>query len=336
VTDTLAGGAPTRPPSTVTISPGRRRAQRMDRMASAVVVAAAALSILLVALVIIFLAIRAWPVFTTEAIGAKQFFTSFNWAPDANVGGGFGTATSYFGALSPICGSLAVVGLSLVIAVPLSVALALVIQEANPVLGRRYLRPAVELFVGIPSVVYGYLGFTILLPVLKPWAPPGADGSGILAAGIVLSIMITPTIASLSIDGLQAVPGSLKEASMALGATQWQTMRKVLIPSARVGIISGVVLGLARAMGETLAVALVIGDVNVLNTAAVRQHGIGALILAPFTTMTVAIADGVQNVAINPDGTAARYMLAIVLLAITFVCIVIVRLVSRSAQQLPS
>ena len=287
------------------------------------------MSVLIVALVISFLAVRATPVFTDPAIGAKQFFTSFNWQPDANIGG-FGTAESTFGALSPICGSLAVTGLALVIAVPLSLSLALVLEETNPVLGDRYLRPAIELFVGIPSVVYGYLGFVILLPILKHLAPAGADGSGILAEAIVLSLMIMPTITALSADGLHAVPRSLKEASMALGATQWQTMHKVLLPAARASIISGVVLGMARALGEALAVALVIGDVNVLD---VKTYGIRAL-LKPFTTMTVTITDGVNNITINPQGGAARYMLALVLLVMTFLCIVIVRYTNRKAVRI--
>ncbi len=327
----LGGAAPGgAPPRADVSSPARQRAQRRDTLAAAAVVAAAGFSIVLIGLVVTFLVIRATPVFTDPAIGITQFFTSSDWQPDANVGGGFGDVMSTFGALSPIFGSLAVVGLALVIAIPLSLALALVISETNPVAGNRYVRPAIELFLGIPSVVYGYLGFTALLPILKHLAPPGADGSGILAAGIVLSIMVTPTITSLSADGILAVPPSLREASYALGATQWQTMARVLLPSARANIISGIVLGLARAMGEALAVALVIGDVNVLD---IKAHGVRSL-LEPFTTMTVSITDGVNNIAINPQGAAARYMLAIVLLLITFLCIMAVRLATRKSARL--
>lgn len=324
------GGAELRPAprSPAAIAGARRRALRRDRVAGVVVQVAAALAVLIVILVVVFLAIRATPVFTSVGIGARQFFTTTDWAPD--VGTGFGGGVSTFGALAPIWGSLCVVSLALLLAVPLAVALALVIAETDPVVGQRYLRPAIELFVGIPSVVYGYLGFVLLLPVLKHLAAAGADGSGILAAAIVLSIMIVPTIATLAADGLLAVPRSLKEASLALGATQWQTVRRVLLPSARAGLVSGVVLGLARAMGEALAVALVIGDVNVIPS--LRQDGVRAL-LRPFTTMTVSITDGVQNLSINPDGTAARYMLALVLLVITFSCITLVRFINRRAPQ---
>jgi phosphate transport system permease protein len=141
--------------------------------------------------------------------------------------------------------------------------------------------------------------------------------------------MVIPTIATISADGFLSVPSALREGSMALGATQWQTIRRVLLPAARPSIISGIVLGFARAMGEALAVALVIGDVNVIPNFA--KEGVQAL-LEPFTTMTVSITDGVDKLAINPDGTAARYMLAVVLLVVTFLSILIVRVVARGRR----
>jgi phosphate transport system permease protein len=302
------------------------RAVRTDRVMRWVVLGAAGLSVLLIILVVVFLGSKALPVLRTP--GLREFFTSTDWQPDG-TGGGFGGA-SFFGALTPILGSLMVVALALVIAVPLALSAALILEETNPVIGSRVMRPAVELFLGIPSVVYGYLGFIALLPLLQRVAPPGRQGSGVLAAGVVLSIMVVPTIATISADGLRSVPRALKEASLALGATRWQTIRRVQLPTARATIISGVVLGLARAMGEALAVALVIGDVNALPP--VREYGLTSL-LFPTTTMTVTITDGVNQLAINPDGTAARYALALVLLAITFGCIAVVRLVNRGSPR---
>jgi phosphate transport system permease protein len=298
------------------------RAAHIDKLMRWVVMLAAALSILVIVLVVAFLAGKAVPVLHTP--GLRAFFGSADWQPDG-TGGGFGGA-AFFGALTPIAGSAMVVALALVIAVPLALATAIILEELNPILGTRVLRPAVELFVGIPSVVYGYLGFIALLPILERFAPPGRQGSGVLAAGIVLAIMVVPTIATLSADGLRSVPRALKEASLALGATRWQTIRRVQLPAARPIIISGVVLGLARAMGEALAVALVIGDVNVIPP--FRMYGLKALVF-PTTTMTVTITDGVNQLAINPDGTAARYALALVLLFITFGCIGVVRYVNR-------
>jgi phosphate transport system permease protein len=291
-----------------------------------VALGAAAISVLLIILVVAFLGGKAAPVLRTP--GLRHFLFSTDWQPDG-TGGGFGGVSS-FGALMPILGSFMVVLLALVLAIPLALSAAVILEELNPVIGTRVLRPAVELFVGIPSVVYGYLGFVALLPVLERVAPPGRQGSGVLAAGVVLSIMIVPTIATLSADGLRSVPRALKEASLALGATRWQTIWRVQIPAARAIIISGIVLGLARAMGEALAVALVIGDVNQLPP--FREYGLQAL-LFPSNTMTVTITDGVNQLAINPDGTAARYGLALVLLVITFACIAIVRLVNRGSAR---
>jgi phosphate transport system permease protein len=283
----------------------------------------AAVNVVLVALLVAFLLSRAWP--TIHDPGLGSFFGGTQWEPDAAIGFGVGL----FGALAPIFGSFAVVALALAIAVPFAVAVAVFISDTNPRAGERFVRPAVEVFVGIPSVVYGYLGFIVLLPLLRHLAPPGRDGSGILAAAIVLAIMVIPTVATISADGFHSVPRTLREGSMALGATQWQTIRRVLLPAARPSIISGIVLGFARAMGEALAVAMVIGDVNVIPN--FLKQGIGAL-LEPFTTMTVTITDGVDKLAINPQGTAARYMLAVVLMLVTFVSIVLVRLVARGRR----
>lgn len=326
MSELTAGGGPT--PSAAAHAAGargvRRRSRVLDVIAHRAVALAATVNVALVVLVVAFLASRAAP--GLKSIGLRQFFGSTDWQPDNGIGFG---GVAAFGALAPIVGSFAVVLAAAIIAVPFATAAAIVLVETNPRAGDRFIRPAVEVFVGIPSVVYGYLGFIALLPLLRPLAPPGRSGAGILAAGIVLSIMIIPTIASLTADGLAAVPAALREGSLALGATRWQTIWKVLLPAARPAMVSGVVLGFARAMGEALAVALVIGDVNVIP--AFRHEGLRAF-LEPFTTMTVSITDGVDKLAINPDGTAARYMLALVLLVVTFISILIVRMVVRRGE----
>lgn len=337
-TATSEGGAPQRP--ALAASGARSRAQLVDSVASLGVSLSAALAVIVVGLVVAFLAIQATPVFTSTAIGIGTFFTSFDWQPDFPVKGttgGFGGETgpfATFGALTPIFGSVYVVVIALIIAVPVALSLALVLEETDPVIGQRYLRPAIEIFVGIPSVVYGYLGFSVLRPLFVPLsAQGGGQGYGLFLAGIVLAIMVVPTIATLSADGLRSVPRSLKEASMALGATRWQTMYKVQLPAARATIISGVVLGLARAMGEALAVALVVGNVNQLPQ--FGKYGLRAF-FQPTLTMTTTITQNIQNIAIEPEATAARYMLSIVLLFITFLCIITVRYLSRRAPQVVS
>ncbi len=285
------------------------------------------MSLVVVGLVVVFLTINAWPGFVH--IGLDNFFGSATWDPE---GAAHTTANGFplprFGALTPIAGSITAVTLALVIAVPVGLALAIVIAEQGNQVGERVLRPAIELFVGVPSIVYGYIGLILLVPRLQGFAPPGASGYGFGAAAVVLGVMVVPTIATLSADALQAVSGSLREGSVALGATPWQTLWRVLIPAARPGIISGIVLGLARAMGEALAVALVIGNVPQLPQ---LQKGLSFLV-EPGMTMTTTITDGISNLGANPKAEAARYMLALVLLLITFGCVTAVRVVQRRSE----
>jgi phosphate transport system permease protein len=284
------------------------------------------MSLVVVGLVILFLTINAWPGFVH--IGIDNFFGSATWDPEGathSTANGFPEA--HFGALTPIAGSLVAVTLALVIAVPVGLALAIMIAEGRQV-GERVLRPAIELFVGVPSIVYGYIGLVLLVPRLQAFAPPGASGYGFGAAAIVLGVMVVPTIATLSADALQSLPATLREGSIALGATPWQTLWRVLIPAARPGIISGVVLGFARAMGEALAVALVIGNVAQLPQ---LQKGLTFLV-QPGMTMTTTITDGITNIGANPKATAARYMIALVLLLITFACVTAVRVAQRRSQ----
>lgn len=289
------------------------RSLRADRAARRAFLACAAAAVLLIALVVIFLVANASPVVRNGALG--QFFASTHWDPDAGIAGSHQPS---FGALAPILGSIVAVTGALLLAVPLSLAVAMFMVDLHPHLGRRVVRPAVEVLAGIPSVVFGYLGFTILVPLLTRFAPPGKDGSGTVAAAVVLAFMIMPTIASVAAEGFAAVPIALREGAMSLGATQWQVLRLVVLPAARGRVVTGVVLGLARALGEALAVSMVIGDINVIPS--VARDGIRAL-FAPFTTMTVTITDGVDSVALNPTGTAARYALAVLLLFGTFACV---------------
>ncbi|MGH7721930.1 MAG: phosphate ABC transporter permease subunit PstC [Candidatus Dormibacteria bacterium] len=299
---------------------GRRlRAERISRRGLA---AAAGLSLVVVGLVIVFLTVNAWPAFVH--IGLDNFFGSATWDPEGANHSGVGR----FGALTPIAGSVVAVGLALVVAIPVGVALAIMIAETGRHLGERVLRPAIELFVGVPSIVYGYVGLVLLVPLLARLAPPGRNGQGFAAAAIVLGVMVVPTIATLSADAIESVPASLREGSIALGATPWQTLRRVVIPAALPGIISGIVLGLARAMGEALAVALVIGGVAQLPH---LTDGI-TFLFQPGMTMTTTITDGISNLGANPKAEAARYLLAIVLLLITFACVTTVRAVQRRSE----
>jgi phosphate transport system permease protein len=304
-----------------------RRRLLVERISRIGFGAAAGLSLVVVGLVVLFLTIHAWPGFVH--IGLDNFFGSATWDPEgAYHSTAGGQRLAQFGALTPIAGSLVAVGLALIIAVPVGLALAITIAETRRGIGEHVLRPAIELFVGVPSIVYGYIGLVLLVPRLQPFAPPGGAGYGFGAAAIVLGVMVVPTVATLSADALQALPSSLREGSVALGATPWQTLWRVLIPAARPGIISGVVLGFARAMGEALAVALVIGNVAQLPQ---LQKGLTFLV-EPGMTMTTTITDGISNLGADPKAEAARYMLALVLLLITFGCVTAVRMAQRRSQ----
>ena len=304
-----------------------RRRLRAERISRRGLAAAAGVSLVLIVLVIAFLALRAWP--AVIHIGLDHFFGSATWDPDgAYHTDALGEPQYFYGAWTPILGSITVVVLALIVAVPAGICLALVLTETNRRLGSRTLRPAVELFVGIPSIVYGYLGLVVLVPRLAPLAPAGRSGQGFLAAAIVLALMIVPTVATLSADAFSAVPLALREGSLGLGATQWQTIARVLVPAARSGIITGAVLGFARAMGEALAVAMVIGNAPVLPD---MSHG-PRFLMEPGMTMTTTITDGISNLGANPKAEAARYMLALVLLLFTFLCVTAVRYSQRRAE----
>ena len=182
-----------------------------------------------------------------QEIGITEFLFGTVWRP----------GQEQYGILGMIVGSLMVTIGSLLLAVPLGIACAILLAEVAPYRVRMILRPAIELLVGIPSVVYGLVGLVLLVPNISKI---GGSGFSVLAASIVLMAMVLPTIISISEDSIRAVPESYKEGALALGATHWQTIRQVLLPAARSGIGAAVVLGMGRAVGETMAMIMVIGN----------------------------------------------------------------------------
>jgi phosphate transport system permease protein len=266
---------------------------------------------LLLISVYVFVGSKAFPIFAK--VSPLHFFFGADWTPYANP--------PDFAAGGVILGSILVVGIAILIAAPLSIGAALFLEQTDKVIGERLLRPVLEVFVGIPSVVYGWLGLTTLVPVIRN-INQGGTGQSVMAAALVLSIMIVPTVTTLSADAIRSVPGSLAEASYALGATRWQTIWRTILPAARAGITTGIVLGVARALGEALAVAMVIGNVPKLP----------GQLLGPASTMTTVISADLASRALNPDLNNALYTLGLLLLMISLALIIIIRYVSRGFE----
>ncbi len=216
----------------------------------------------------------AWPAIQQFGLG---FLTSQRWDPVQNV----------YGVLAQLYGTLVTALIALLIAVPIGIGIALFLSEDFlPDAVKRPLVFMIELLAAVPSVVYGVWGVYVLIPFLNPiarwlnqsfgWIPlfsSAPAGPGIHAAGIILAIMILPIISAISRDALVAVPGKIRQASYGLGATRWETIFKVIIPAAFSGIVGGIMLALGRAMGETMAVTLVIGNSNRISSASIFDQG---------------------------------------------------------------
>jgi phosphate ABC transporter permease protein PstC len=218
----------------------------MDKLVSRLLLVAACSSTAILALIALFIFEEGVPIMAKSGLGA--FLLGQDWSP----------MDGKFGLLPFIIGSLWITFGALVLGVPLGVACAVYLAEFSSPRWVSVIKPAIELLAGIPSVVYGFLGVMWLAPLIRDHL--GGPGLSIAAASCVLAIMILPTIVSISVDSLQAVPKSYKEGSLALGATQWQTVWRVLLPAARAGILAGVILGMGRAVGETMAVIMISGN----------------------------------------------------------------------------
>lgn len=207
----------------------------------------AVMSIILIALIIIFIFWEGLP--AIQRYGFFNFIFGMNWSP----------SDGQFGVFPMIIGTLAITGLSLLMAVPLGIFCAIFLAEIAPSSMRKILRPTIQTLAGIPSVVYGFFGLIVLVPFMR--VQFGGTGFSMLTASIVLTVMILPIIVSVSEDAIRSIPYEYKEASLALGSTHWQTIKNVLFPAAIPGVITSVILGMGRAIGETLAIIMVAGNV---------------------------------------------------------------------------
>jgi phosphate transport system permease protein len=233
-------------------SPGQRAF--MDRGVRTILLATALSSIFIVFLIIVFTVLESRE--AIEKIGLRTMLLGTVWRPGSIIG----TEEAQFGLIPMIIGSILATFGAVVLGVPLSIGTAILLAEVAPPNVREIVRPAVELLAGIPSVVYGLFGMVVLAPLIRKIQIPYNTGFGLLNASIVLAVMIIPTVTNIAEDALRAVPKRYKEGSLALGATHWQTILRVLLPAARSGIVAAVILGIGRALGETMAMIMVIGN----------------------------------------------------------------------------
>ena len=283
------------------------KAHRDERIALVFLMACSAVFVIGILLILGYLAISGTKLFFIDHVSPFTFLFSPN----------FDDSAHQYGAAPFIVGSLVATGFAIVVGGPLGVAVGVFFSELAPKRVANAMKPAIEVLVGIPSVVYGWLGLTLLVPLIAKVFHK--EGDGLLAAGIVLSIMILPTVISLSEDALRSVPGALREGSAALGATRWETISRVLVPAASSGIAVAVILGVARAIGETLAVQLVLGNANVI------PHSL-------FTPAAALTSEIVMDMGDAPDGSPlqhALFSMAFLLLLIAMGLIVLIRVALR-------
>jgi phosphate transport system permease protein len=269
--------------------------------------------------VIAALIVGAWP--ALQKFGAP-FVISEAWNP----------VTETFGAVAPIYGTIVTSLIAMLIAVPIGIMIALFLTELCPQGLRRTIGTTIELLAGIPSIIYGIWGLFVFAPFLQQYVQPALIatfgnitvlstlfagppyGIGMLTAGLILAIMVLPFITAISRDVFEAVPPVLKEAAYGMGCTTWEVFRNVVLPYTRVGVIGGVMLGLGRALGETMAVTFVIGN----------AHRISASVLQPGTTISATIANEFTE-AVGDIYTSSLIALGLILFVITFFVLAVAR-----------
>lgn len=304
-----------------------RREARVESIFRFATLASAWMVLLLLTGVIITLIYGSWPALKTFHL---DFLTRVKWNP----------VEDEYGALAPLYGTVVTSLIAMAIAVPLSFGIAVFLTETCPRWLRGPISTAIELLASIPSIVFGIWGLFVLAPILQrdvqPWliehlgSLPGIGklfqgppfGIGMLTAGVVLAVMVLPFITAVMREVFRMAPRSLKEAAYGMGATQWNVVWDVVMPWSRTGIIGGIMLGLGRALGETMAVTFVIGN----------AHRISTSILAPATTISAAIANEFTE-AVGDLYTSALIALGLLLFVLTFVVIAVARLMLLNLER---
>ena len=306
-----------------------RKAQNaavQDRFFFFLTLFSAVLVVLLLLGVMVSLLIGAWPALANFG---PAFVWTERWSPVKEI----------FGALAPIYGTIITSLIAMIIGIPVSFGIAVFLTELCPPVLRRPIGIAIELLAGIPSIIYGLWGFFFLAPFLQQTVQPfligtlgklpiigilfgGAPyGIGLLTAGIILAIMVLPFITSITRDVFLTVPTLLRESAYGMGMTTWEVVTSIIIPYSRVGLVGGIMLGLGRALGETMAVTFVIGN----------SHNISPSLLAPATTISATIANEFTE-ATGDLYTSSLIALGLILFVITFIVLALAKWMLARAE----
>ncbi|MBI2909442.1 MAG: phosphate ABC transporter permease subunit PstC [Chloroflexi bacterium] len=260
-------------------------------------------SISALALITLFIVAEGLPIISR--VGFVDFVFGLEWAP----------TRGHFGILPMIAGSVGVTLGALFLGGPLAICCTIFLVEFAPEKFSAIVRPAIQVLAGIPSVVYGFWGLVVIVPLIRNYL--GGPGLSILAGSIILAIMILPTVVSISEDSLRALPGTYKEGALALGANHWQTIWRVLLPAARSGIVASIILGMGRALGETMAVIMILGN----------SVDIPTSILDPARTLTTNI--GIEMGYAAGEHRQALFATGVVLFALIMALTSMARMVSQ-------
>lgn len=288
-------------------------ATRKDRFGRYLSLGALLLIVVVVLSIFWFVASKGLATFFANKVNIWDFLTGTKWAPGQTDANGH----PYVGAAPMIVGSFLVTLISALIATPFAIGTAVFMTEISPKRGAKILGPVTELLVGIPSVVYGFIGLSVIVPVMRHLF--GGSGFGILAGTMVLFVMILPTVTSMTVDTLKSVPRHYRESSLALGATRWQMIYKVILRAATPGILTAVVFGMARAFGEALAVQMVVG-----NAALMPQN-----LTSPAATLTSVLTQGIGNTVMGSLENNALWSLALILLLMSLVFNSVIRAIAK-------
>ena len=272
--------------------------RRLESFGRTISLISTAVIVFIVLSILYFVTSKGISTFVTDGVSLGDFLTKSIWNPGTVADDG----TPLVGALPMIAGSFLVTLISAALATPFAVAAALFMTEISPKSGKKILQPVIELLVGIPSVVYGFIGLTVVVPAIR--GVFGGTGFGLLSGIFVLFVMILPTVTSMTVDAMKAVPSFYKEASLGLGATRWQTIWRVLLRAATPGILTAVVFGMARAFGEALAIQMVVGNAAILPTS----------LTSPASTLTSVLTQGIGNTIMGTVQNNVLWSLALILL----------------------